>query len=337
MKIIIPMAGKGSRLRPHTLTVPKPLISVAGKPIVQRLVEDLAASLSGKNRAIEEVAFITGEFGEDVEKQLIAVAESVGAKGTIYKQDVPLGIAHAIGCSSPSLSGNLIVAFADTLFRANFNFNPKEDGIIWTQKVDDPSSFGVVKVDLENVITDFVEKPKEFISNLAIVGIYYFREGEKLRQEIEDLIKNDIKLRGEYQLTSVLENMKNNGTRFRTAQIDEWIDCGNKEAVVHANRRMLDIKSDEPMVSANAKTRHTVIIPPCFVGENVVIKDSVIGPYVSIGKNTTVEHSVITNSVIGEDTTILHSNLGNSMIGNAVEYVGRRSELSISDYSKFAS
>lgn len=334
MKIIIPMAGKGSRLRPHTLTVPKPLIAVAGKPIVQRLVEDLAKSYKG---TIDEVAYITGEFGDDVEQQLIEIAKSIGAKGTIYKQDVPLGIAHAIGCAAPSLEGNLIVAFADTLFRANFHFNPKEDGIIWTQKVEDPSAFGVVKIDQENVISDFVEKPTKFVSNLAIVGIYYFREGETLRNQIDYLIKNDIKLRGEYQMTSVLENMKNSGTRFRTAQIDEWIDCGNKEAVVHANSRMLDIKSAEAMVAASAKTRNTVIIQPCFIGDNVIIKDSVIGPYVSVGRNSVIEHSVISNAVIGEDTKIIDSNLGNSMIGNSVEYIGRKSELSISDYSKFAS
>ena len=334
MKIIIPMAGKGSRLRPHTLTVPKPLISVAGKPIVQRLVEDLAASYGG---AIEEVAFITGEFGADVEEQLLKVAASVGAQGRIYKQNEPLGIAHAIGCAAESLAGNIIVAFADTLFRANFRFNPDEEGVIWTQKVDDPSAFGVVKINLENVITDFVEKPKDFVSNLAIVGIYYFKSGEYLRAQIDYLIKNDIKLRGEYQLTSVLENMKNAGTRFRTATIDEWIDCGNKEAVVHANRRMLDIKKDEPMVAASAKTRNAVIIQPCFIGENVVITDSVVGPYVSIGKNTTIEHSVLVNTVVGEQTVIKDSNLGNSMIGNSVEYIGRKSELSISDYSKFAS
>lgn len=334
MKIIIPMAGKGSRLRPHTLTVPKPLISVAGKPIVQRLVEDLAQSFNG---AIEEVAFITGEFGEAVERQLIAVANSIGAKGTIYKQDMPLGIAHAIGCAGPSLAGNVIVAFADTLFRANFTFNPKEDGIVWTQKVEDPSAFGVVKLDQNNHITDFVEKPQNFVSNLAIVGIYYFNSGEKLREEIEYLIKNDIKLRGEYQLTSVLENMKNNNTKFRTATIDEWIDCGNKEAVVHANKRMLEIKKLESMVAASAKTRNSVIIQPCYLADGVNIKDSVVGPYVSIGRNTTIEGSVVDNSVIGEETTIIDSILSNSMVGNYVEYIGRKSELSISDYSKFAS
>ena len=334
MKIIIPMAGKGSRLRPHTLTVPKPLISVAGKPIVQRLVEDLATSYNG---LIEEVAFITGEYGEDVERHLISIAQSIGAKGTIYKQDVPLGIAHAIGCAAASLSGNLIVAFADTLFKANFHFNPKEDGIIWTQKVDDPSSFGVVKIDMNNIITDFVEKPKNFISNLAIVGIYYFNDGNVLRKEINYLIENDIKLRGEYQLTSVLDNMKNNGTRFRTASIEEWIDCGNKEAVVHANKRMLDIKRNEKLHADSAQIINAVVIPPCFIGQNAIVKDSVIGPYVSVGNNSVIEESIIVNSVIGEETVIKDATMSNSMIGNYVEYKGHKSELSISDYSKYAS
>ena len=334
MKIIIPMAGKGSRLRPHTLTVPKPLICVAGKPIVQRLVEDLASAYQGK---IEEVAFITGEFGATVENNLIQIAASIGAKGVIYKQDTPLGIAHAIGCASASLNGNCIIAFADTLFRANFRFNPHEDGIIWTQRVEDPSAFGVVKIDMQNIITDFVEKPKYFISNLAIVGIYYFKSGEYLKQQIEYLIANDIKLRGEYQLTSVLENMKNAGTKFRTAMIEEWIDCGNKEAVVHANQRMLDIKHHEKTVKPSANVKHSVIIAPCFIGENANIENSIIGPYVSIGNNTTVMNSVLTNCVVGEETMIQDSNLSNSMIGNYVEYVGRKSELSISDYSKFNS
>ena len=328
------MAGKGSRLRPHTLTVPKPLISVAGKPIVQRLVEDLATSYNG---LIEEVAFITGEYGEDVERHLISIAQSIGAKGTIYKQDVPLGIAHAIGCAAASLSGNLIVAFADTLFKANFHFNPKEDGIIWTQKVDDPSSFGVVKIDMNNIITDFVEKPKNFVSNLAIVGIYYFNDGDVLRKEINYLIENDIKLRGEYQLTSVLDNMKNNGTRFRTASIEEWIDCGNKEAVVHANKRMLDIKRNEKLHADSAQIIIAVVIPPCFIGKNAIVKDSVIGPYVSVGNNSVINESIIVNSVIGEETVIKDATMSNSMIGNYVEYKGHKSELSISDYSKYAS
>jgi glucose-1-phosphate thymidylyltransferase len=334
MKIIVPMAGRGTRLRPHTLTIPKPLIAVAGKPIVQRLIEDLASSYNGP---IEEVAFITGEFGEDVERDLIAIAESIGAKGSIYKQDVPLGIAHAILCAADSLSGNCIVAFADTLFRANFHFDSNEDGIIWTQKVDNPQSFGVVKINLENVITDFIEKPQTFVSNLAIVGIYYFKDADNLRKHLAYLIDNDIKYKGEYQLTTALEIMKDSGLKFRTATIDEWIDCGNKDAVVHANQRMLEIKSNEELISPTAKLINSVIIPPCFIGDDVEITDSVVGPYVSIGNESKVQCTVVVNSVLGLGTDIKNATLKNSMIGNYVEFVGRVSELSISDYSKYNS
>ena len=190
---------------------------------------------------------------------------------------------------------------------------------------------------MNNIITDFVEKPKNFVSNLAIVGIYYFNDGDVLRKEINYLIENDIKLRGEYQLTSVLDNMKNNGTRFRTASIEEWIDCGNKEAVVHANKRMLDIKRNEKLHADSAQLINAVVIPPCFIGKNAVIKDSVIGPYVSVGNNSVINESIIVNSVIGEETVIKDATMSNSMIGNYVEYKGHKSELSISDYSKYAS
>ena len=167
MKIIIPMAGRGSRLRPHTLTVPKPLLPIAGKPIVQRIVEDFSHSFAGQ---IEEVAFVIGDFGPEVEAQLKAIAELVGAKCSIYYQDVPLGPAHAIYCARESLSGNCIVAFADTLFNADFAFDANEDGLIWVQKVSNPESFGVVKLDDEQVISEFVDKSPTFVSDLAIVG-----------------------------------------------------------------------------------------------------------------------------------------------------------------------
>ena len=170
MKIIIPMAGRGTRLRPHTLTVPKPLIPVAGKPIIQRLVEDLASSYSG---AIEEIAYIVGDFGPDVEKELVRIAEELGAKGKIYHQEKALGVGHAIACAADSLNGKCMIAFADTLFKADFSFDNEEDGVIWTQKVNDPSAFGVVKLNEAGYITEFVEKPKDFVSDLAIVGIYY--------------------------------------------------------------------------------------------------------------------------------------------------------------------
>jgi len=199
MNIIVPMAGAGKRMRPHTLTTAKPLIPVAGKPIVERLVEDLAAMCTEK---LETIAFIIGDFGDAVEKQLLEVAARLGAQGKIYYQDEPLGTAHAILCAKEDLVGNVIVAFADTLFYADFKINPADEGMIYVQQVADPSAFGVVKLDGEGIITDFIEKPKEFISDLAIIGIYYFKDGPRLRKELEYLIDNDIKEKGEYQLTN---------------------------------------------------------------------------------------------------------------------------------------
>lgn len=328
------MAGKGSRLRPHTLTVPKPLIAVAGKPIVQRLVEDLSRSYDGH---IEEVVFIIGDFEESVRLDLMKVADSIGAKGTIYQQHVPLGIAHAILCAADSLDGNCIVAFADTLFKANFSFDINEDGIIWVQKVDNPSSFGVVKVNEDNIITDFVEKPATFVSDLAIVGIYYFKDGAYLKSQLQHLIDNEIREKGEFQLTSALENMKQQGLRFKTSSIDEWLDCGNKDNLVYANQRVLELNKDKRLIAGSVTIENSVIIPPCYISDKTVIKNSIIGPYVSIGNNSSIEDSVINNSVIQDHTFIKDANLNNSMIGSHVEYEGKKSELSISDYSKYVS
>ena len=332
MKIIIPMAGRGSRLRPHTLTVPKPLVPVAGKPIVQILVEDLTKSLTEK---VDEIAFITGDFGADVDKKLISIAESLGAKGSVYKQDQPLGTAHAILCAKESISGKCMVAFSDTLFKANFEFNSEEDGIIWAQKVENPSAFGVLKTDENNIITDFIEKPKEFVSDLAIVGIYYFKDGDNLKNELQYLLDNDIKDRGEFQLTNALENMKQKGIKFKVGKIDEWLDCGNKDAVVYTNQRMLEIKSFSSENAENLQSENSVIIQPCYMGKDVKIVNSVIGPHVSIGDNSSISNSVISNTVVQSDSTVNNANLENSMIGNKVEYDGSKSEISIGDFSVY--
>ena len=330
MKIIVPMAGRGSRLRPHTLTVPKPLIPVAGKPIVHRLVEDIAAVC---NEKVDEIAFIIGDFGKEVEQELIAVADSLGAKGSIYHQEEALGTAHAILCAEPSLSGNLVVAFADTLFKADFKLDPDADGTIWVNRIEDPSAFGVVKLDESGIITDFVEKPQEFVSDLAIIGIYYFKDGDELKNELQYLIDNDIKDKGEYQLTNALENMKQKGVRFTAGAVEEWLDCGNKDATVYTNQRVLEHHKDKGM-EANPTLKNSVIIQPCYIGENVVIENSVVGPHVSIGSNTTIENSRIVNSIIQQDARICDANFKNSMIGNKATYIGKPFDLSIGDYSE---
>lgn len=331
MKIIVPMAGRGSRLRPHTLTIPKPLVPVAGKPIVQRLVEDITKVCGA---SVDEIAFIIGDFGTQVEKDLVKIAEDLGAKGSIYHQEEALGTAHAILCAKESLKGNVVVAFADTLFRADFTLDSSADGIIWVNQIDDPSAFGVVKLNADNVITDFVEKPKEFVSDLAIIGIYYFKDGEYLKQELQYLIDNDVKEKGEYQLTNALENMKQKGTKFVPGKVVEWLDCGNYKATVYTNQRVLEHIKSEQNISSSVKNENSTIIEPCFIGENVVLKNATIGPHVSIGNNTTIENSTITNTIIQTNTVIKNAQMNNSMIGNHVKINGSTQELSVGDYNE---
>lgn len=333
MKIIIPMAGRGSRLRPHTLTTPKPLVPVAGKAMVQRIVEDLARGYDGQ---LEEVAFIIGDFGPEVEQALIQIAEQLGARGKIYYQDKPLGVAHAILCAKESLNGNVFIAFSDTLFKADFQFDKNQDGVIWVKTVEDPSSFGVVKTNGQQIITDFVEKSPVFVSDLAIVGLYYFNKGEFLRDQIQSLIDNNIKDKGEFQITSVLENMKNAGYQFKAQNIDEWLDCGNKQNIVDTNKRMLQLKQGvEKLVADSAIIENSVVIEPSYIGEQVRISNSVIGPYASIGHGSVVENSNIKNSVIQNDTIVTNAMFDNSMIGNHVKYYGHISDISIGDYTEF--
>lgn len=331
MRIIVPMAGRGSRLRPHTLTTPKPLIPVAGKPIVQRLVEDIT-KVCGE--PVEEIAFIIGDFGEQVEKDLKIVAEGLGAKGSIYYQEEALGTAHAILCAKESLSGKVVVAFADTLFKADFTLDTSADGIIWVNRVEDPRAFGVVKLDPENTITEFVEKPQEFVSDLAIIGIYFFKDGENLSNELQYLIDNDIKDKGEYQLTNALENMKNKGLKFKTGKVIEWLDCGNKNATVHSNQRVLEFEKDLDKTDTSAEIENTVIIQPSMVLAGAVIKNSVVGPHVTVGRNSVIENSIISNSIIQDEATIKNANFTNSMIGSKAKYKGSRKDFSLGDYNE---
>ena len=331
MKIIVPMAGMGKRMRPHTLKVPKPLIPVAGKPIVRRLVEDIAAVCEEK---IEEIAFIIGPtFGKEVETMLVSVAESLGAKGTICYQHEALGTAHAIMCAKEALDGKTIIAFADTLFRADFKLDGEADGIIWVQQIDDPSAFGVIKLDENNIITDFVEKPTEFVSDLAIIGIYYVKDGKQLKAELQHLLDNKIMDRGEYQLTDALEALKQKGVKFVPGQVKEWLDCGNYKATVYTNQRVLEFVKNEGIVDASLKSNNSLIIEPCMIGEGVVIENSVVGPHVTLSAGCKVSNSILKNSIIYENTVIENEVIANSMIGEDVQLLGNAREVSIGSFS----
>lgn len=333
MRIVIPMAGMGKRMRPHSLFIPKPLIPVAGKPIVHHLVKDIVKICQ---EDVEEIAFVVGRFGDAVEKKLIEIAESVGAKGSIFYQDEALGTAHAILCAADALKGHVVVAFADTLFKADFKLDTSQDGIIWVQKVEDPRPFGVVKIDEGGFITDFVEKPETFVSDLAIIGIYYFKDGENLKSELQYLIDNDIKDKGEYQITNALENMKNKGVKIKPGEVTEWLDCGNYKVTINTNQRYLTYLEErkEEMVSKSAKLNNAVIIPPCLIADDVIIENSVVGPHVSIGKGTKIVNSRIQNSIVQNDSHIENANVSDSMLGNNVKYTPSGAQLSLGDFTQ---
>ena len=220
------MAGRGSRLRPHTLTVPKPLIPVAGMPIVHRLVRDIAKLLP---EPVSEIAYVLGDpayFGEAVVAALKELSESLGAKTSIYRQDQPLGTGHAVMCAAPSLSGPAVIAYADTLIRADLTLDPEADSVIWVKQVENPEQFGVVQLDNTGAISALVEKPRDFVSDLAVIGIYYFKEIGLLKDALQSVLDEKLTHRGEYQINDGILRMMEAGKRFVPGEVSAWMDCG---------------------------------------------------------------------------------------------------------------
>ncbi len=330
------MAGRGSRLRPHSLTVPKPLIPVAGQPIVHRLVKDITKVLK---QPVEEIAFVLGDpawFGDDVVSSLEALAKSLGAKASIYRQDKPLGTGHAIMCAEPSLSGPAVIAYADTLIRAAFDLDPTADSVIWTKQVENPEAYGVVQLNANDEITELVEKPETFVSDQAVIGIYYFKDVAVLKGKLQEILDENVMNGGEYQINDGIKRMMADGKIFKTGTVDEWMDCGNKNITIETNQRMLGfLKADgeEQLVADSVTLENATIIEPCFVGENVVLKDTTIGPFVSVGTGTVIENATIENSLIQTNSVIKNAKLVNAMIGNNVKYNGEFTSISIGDYS----
>lgn len=329
------MAGRGSRLRPHTLTVPKPLIPVAGKPIVHRLVTDIAGVLK---QDIEEIAFILGDpafFGDDVIRSLEELAKGLGAKASIYRQLDPKGTGHAIMCAEPSLSGPAVIAYADTLIRADFDLDPNADSVIWTKKVENPEAYGVVNLNENDEIIELVEKPTEFVSDQAVIGIYYFKDVGILKNELQYVLDNNIINGGEYQINDGIKQMMAKGKIFKTGTVDEWMDCGNKNVTVETNQRMLNFlhADGEKLVADSANIENSEVIEPCFIGEGVVISNSKIGPHVSIGKGTKIIDSTLKNSLIQNESEIKNAKLNNAMVGNHAKFDGDFTTISIGDYS----
>lgn len=329
MKIIIPMAGIGKRMRPHTLSTPKPLLKIAGKSIVERIVIDLSSN-SGKK--VDEVHYIIGNFGKDVVCSLMNIANEIGAQGFIHYQKEALGTAHAIFCAEDALEGDVLIAFADTMFLGNFEIEEEDEAIIWTMKVKNPEQYGVVLADKRKIVTEFIEKPNKFISDKAIIGIYYFKEGKKLRENIRKLLSDNIKTSNEFQLTDVLRNLKNLGMVFKCKTIDDWLDCGNKEEFLTSNKKLLDFNGSATL---QLNYPNCKFIEPVYLGKNILLKNCTIGPYVSIENNCSIKNSSIKESIIGENNEIENSSFFLSMIGNNNRIIGCNGKLNFGDYNSY--
>lgn len=332
------MAGRGSRLRPHSLTVPKPMLPVAGTPIVAQLVNEIAKVVA---QPIEEVAYVLGDpafFGPAVEEELTKVAKALGAKASIYRQLEPLGTGHAVMCAADSLSGPIIVAYADTLIRTDLTLDPSVDGMIWVKKVENPKAYGVVQINEDNQITALVEKPQEFVSDLAVIGIYYFKKGEVIKQELEKTMAVERAAGEEFLLNEGILAMMEKGAVFTPGTVKEWMDCGNPKITLETNTKMLDILTQEAhaLVSDDVVLENSEIVPPCYIGSGVVLKNTTVGPHTAVGAGTRIENSNIEGSLIQKNTVIRNAQLQGAMIGNHVHYNGEYHFVSIGDYSELS-
>ena len=336
MKIIVPMAGRGSRLRPHSLTTPKPLLAVAGSPIVHQLVHEIAKVVAAP---ITEIGFILGDpafFDETVENSLKALATELGAIPHIFRQLEPLGTGHAIMCAAAILEGPAVVAYADTLIRADLSLDPSADAVIWVKQVAQPEAFGVVELNSENTIINLVEKPKDFVSDLAVIGIYYFKEIEILKVALEAVVKESLQPGEEYQINQGILTMMEEGKIFKAGEVNAWMDCGNPEVTLQTNAQMLQFKQEEgeELVDPTAVIQNSKIVPPCYIGKGAQIRNSTIGPGVSVGAETIIENCELKNVLIQNQSHLTNIKSDKAMIGNHVRYKGNPTFVSLGDYSE---
>jgi len=317
MKVIVPAAGFGSRLRPHTFLVPKTLLPVAGKPIIEYIINQV-------NRCdISDLTIIHGHLGDRIREFLNGKYD---LNIDFRLQERPLGLAHAIDLAITPEDKDLLIVLGDTI--VDVDLKPViERGItsIGVKEVADPRKFGVVVHDGKKV-TKLVEKPVEPPSNLAIVGLYYIREARILKKAIRELIDKGITVKNEYQITDALQLMLNWGEPIETFQVDKWFDCGNPETLLATNKYLLQRNGDH---RSEFKTNDSVIISPVYIGRNSQIERSVIGPYVSIGSGSRISNAIVQNSIVGDRAIIEKVLLSETLIGNRAEVVGFLNQINL--------
>ncbi|MBK7344524.1 MAG: NTP transferase domain-containing protein [Saprospiraceae bacterium] len=324
MKALIPVAGAGIRLRPHTYTQPKPLIPVAGKPIIAYLVDQLVAA------GITDFVFVIGYLGEKMRLYLEQTYPDI--KKIFVTQTTRLGSAHAIQIARDAIEQDdeLIIVFGDTIIDLDMTaFLECPGSCLAVKKVKDPREVGVVEVDTVGKAVRLIEKPNIPKSNLALVGMYKIREVGQLLQAVDTLIETNCQTHGEFQLTDALMNMLRSGIPFHTIEVRNWFDCGKKEILLETNAMML--KRPGAATSSPEGLDNTILIPPVYIGENCSISHSIIGPNVSIGANTRIYTSMIRESIVGNFSSLEEVVLHHSIIGNDSAIHGPRQSLNTGD------
>ena len=323
MILLIPAAGKGKRLRPQTYVLPKPLIKVAGKPIIAHVIDRVPLE------KIEKILLIISP--NDNSNGLVEFVSSyVGnkeVKGII--QDKPLGLAHAIYQAKDYIDSDLLIVLSDTIFEGKFNFN---SNFIAVKKIENPRRFGVISIGEDGYIKDMVEKPEVPPSNYAIIGVYYIKDSEKLFHSIEEIIEKDIKTKDEYQLTDALRLMLKKGVKIKPFEVSLWLDTGKPEALLEANKILLKKQMTKRVPQ---RLKDCLIIPPVYMDEKEIeLENCIIGPYVSLGKSVKVKSSIISNSIIDDGAVIENCILENSIIGKEATLKREKTHINISAHSQ---
>ena len=328
------MAGKGTRLRPFTLTCPKPLLKIIDKPIVEHLIDQITSRLTTQ---IDEIIYILGDeayFNSDVVSSLTLIAKKYNAKTKVYRQLDQLGTGHAIMCAEESLNGPSIVAYADTMIQGQISIAPDVDGIIWVKKVEDPSSYGVVSLDEKNNIIDLIEKPQKYVSDLAVVGIYYFKDISIIRDELKIHLNDKLNPGKEYLLNYGIERMIEKKRVFKSQEIETWMDCGTPKLLIESAKKIMSSQIILEENNSFIKSGNVKITQPVFIGKNVKIKDSEIGPFVSIGDDTEISNSNIESTLIYKNVKVSNADIKNSILGQYSVYDGSNKEIFLGDYSQ---
>ena len=329
IKIVIPMAGWGTRMRPHTWSKPKPLMPIAGKTVLDYVIDQFDTLPPFFEK---EFVFIVGQQGEQIEAYMQEHYPEIKVDFVVQKE--MRGQSHALYLAREHLTGPMLMAFSDTLIETDLAFLENEtcDGMAWVKPVPDPRRFGVAELGSEGHVVRLIEKPMDVNNNLVLVGFYYFRSGEALVAAIEDQMARGKSLGGEFYIVEAINIMLEDKIDFRVKRIETWLDTGIPATTLETNRYLLENRADN---SANIVDRPgVVIIPPVHIDESAQIESAVIGPYVAIGKDSRITDAVVRNSIIGEETEISGVVCENSLLGNKVFVEGQVSHLNLGDNSR---